>query len=284
MSHAQLAHALPRYEHVKKLAHKRRAAAARALRRRPSERTDAVGDEDPGELPTHAFGFLRRPGDTSNGVAICENRRNFSCSGTTRLVIIRTISGGDTDTVHAGTLAGAGCFRCDSCGYAVAMQELDEVPACPHCGGEDFRRSSMFGELSRSEATGLRLDDPDWLAEAREALVTAGDYIAYDDDDRVRVVVLQDGWTRVGRSLSAHLRFDDPTVSRRHALLHRQDGGVRILDDRSLNGVFVNGSRVDMRELADGDQIAIGRFQLHYISLADRTGGNAPDRVGAGVP
>ncbi|MFL5779764.1 MAG: zinc ribbon-containing protein, partial [Thermoleophilaceae bacterium] len=51
------------------------------------------------------------------------------------LVIIRTISGGETDTVPAGTLAGAGCFRCDSCGYAVALQELDEVPACPHCGG-----------------------------------------------------------------------------------------------------------------------------------------------------
>src|SRR3712207_7058553 len=58
------------------------------------------------------------------------------------LVNIRTIWGGETDTVPAGTLAGAGCFRCDSCGYAVALQELDEVPGCPHCGGSDFRRSS----------------------------------------------------------------------------------------------------------------------------------------------
>ena len=163
------------------------------------------------------------------------------------------------------------------------MQELDEVPPCPHCGGQDFRRSSMFGEMSLSEATGLRLEDPDWLAEARDALVATGDYIAYEDDERVRVIVLQDGWTRVGRSLSADIRFDDPTVSRRHSLLHRQDGGVRILDDRSLNGVFVNGSRVDMRELVDGDQIAIGRFHLHYISLVHRTGGTAPERMSAGV-
>jgi len=47
------------------------------------------------------------------------------------------------------------------------------------------------------------------------------------------------------------VRFDDPTVSRRHALIVRHADGVRLLDDRSLNGVFVNGSRVDGRVLAD---------------------------------
>ena len=177
------------------------------------------------------------------------------------------IFGGETDTVHAGTLAGAGCFRCDSCGYAVALHELDEVPLCPHCEGTDFRRSSIFAELSLAEASGPPEEQPEWLPEARDALVSDGDYIAFEDGERVRVVPLQDGWTRVGRSLAAHVRFDDPTVSRRHALIHCQDDGVRILDDRSLNGVFVNGARVDMRALADGDQIAVGRFCLHYIRL-----------------
>jgi predicted RNA-binding Zn-ribbon protein involved in translation (DUF1610 family) len=199
------------------------------------------------------------------------------------LVNIRTISGGEIDTVPAGTLAGAGCFRCDSCGYAVALQELDEVPACPHCGGADFRRSSMFGELSRAEPVGDRQPTPDWLEDARQALVTAGDYLAYEDDERVRVVALQEGWTRIGRSLSARIRFDDPTVSRRHALVHSEEKGTRILDDRSLNGVFVNGAHVDMRELEDGDQIAIGRFQLHYINLREPAAAPFPDRSVAGA-
>ena len=126
----------------------------------------------------------------------------------------------------------------------------------------------MFGEREMAEPTGARGEAPEWLAEARDALVASGHYIAYEDDDRVRVIALQEGWTRVGRSLSAHIRFDDPTVSRRHALLHRLDGVTRILDDRSLNGVFVNGAHADMRELEDGDVIAIGRFHLHYIRLA----------------
>jgi predicted RNA-binding Zn-ribbon protein involved in translation (DUF1610 family) len=184
--------------------------------------------------------------------------------------MIRTIVGGERmERFAAGTLAGAGCFRCESCGFAIALHELDEVPVCPHCGGEDFKRSSIFGELSVVEPVG-RCDEepPEWLDEAREALVAEGDYLAYEDDDRVHVISLQEGWTRIGRSLSAHIRFDDPTVSRRHALLNRQDGAVRILDDRSLNGVFVNGERIEMRELEDGDALYIGRFRMHFISLA----------------
>ena len=34
-------------------------------------------------------------------------------------------------------------------------------------------------------------------------------------------------WTRIGRSLTADIRLDDPTVSRRHALICRQDGRRR---------------------------------------------------------
>ena len=115
-------------------------------------------------------------------------------------------------------------------------------------------------------------DPPEWLEDARDALVRPGDYLAFEDDERVRVVPLQDGWTRIGRSLSAHIRFDDPTVSRRHALVYCDTDGSRILDDRSLNGVFRNGDRVELAELEDGDEIDVGRFRMFYVSLvANRT-------------
>ena len=168
----------------------------------------------------------------------------------------------------AGTLAGAGPFRCESCGFAVALHELDEVPGCPQCGGRRFKRASIFmGEHTQELDQVPPQSPPGWLAEARDALVAPGDYVAFETDGRVRVVPLQDGWTRVGRSLSAHIRFDDPTVSRRHALIHRDRSGARILDDRSLNGVFLNGQRVDWRELEDGDEVTIGAFRLHFIRI-----------------
>jgi predicted component of type VI protein secretion system len=84
-------------------------------------------------------------------------------------------------------------------------------------------------------------------------------------------------WTRIGRSLSADIRFDDATVSRRHALVVNQADGVRVLDDRSLNGVYVNGERVDWSPLADGDEIAIGRHTIHYFDSATvGSGASAP--------
>src|SRR3954463_771126 len=88
----------------------------------------------------------------------------------------------------AGTLAGAGSFRCESCGFAVALHELDEVPGCPQCGGEKFKRASMFmqsvaepGRDTQEHSQIPEVDEPEWLADAREALVADGDYIAFED-------------------------------------------------------------------------------------------------------
>jgi FHA domain-containing protein/zinc ribbon family protein len=185
------------------------------------------------------------------------------------------------DSFSTGTLAGAGCFRCGTCGFAVALHERDEVPACPHCGGVDFRRSSIFGELELREPTASHdVESPDWLDEAREAIEREGDYLAFDHDGQMRMVALKSGWTRIGRSLAADVRFDDPTVSRRHAMVHRAENVTRVLDDRSLNGVFVNGDRVDMCTLGDGDELTIGRFRLYFMSSS---GVSVHDR-GPGVP
>ena len=105
------------------------------------------------------------------------------------------------------------------------------------------------------------------LAKAREQLKTPGEYICYEEAGELRTVALTREWTRIGRSLAADVRFDDPTVSRRHALIVRHPDGVRLLDDRSLNGVFVNGARVDGRTLGDGDEIIVGRYRLSFISV-----------------
>ena len=40
------------------------------------------------------------------------------------------------------------------------------------------------------------------------------------------------------------------------------EGELRVLDDRSMNGILVNGERVDWSPLVDGDELQIGRYTL----------------------
>jgi pSer/pThr/pTyr-binding forkhead associated (FHA) protein len=41
-----------------------------------------------------------------------------------------------------------------------------------------------------------------------------------------------------------------------------------VLDDRSLNGVFVNGERIEGKVLEDGDEIIVGRYRLSFLVVA----------------
>jgi hypothetical protein len=174
------------------------------------------------------------------------------------------------ESLTSGTLAGTGSFRCEQCGYVVTLAATDELPACPGCDGASFVRASLFagGRFRRRVGEAPTAEQRAELVVAARAVIDSpGEYLAYDDAGRLRVASLEKEWTRIGRSLAADIRFDDPTVSRRHALIVRQPDGVRVLDDRSLNGVFVNGERVEWRALVDGDEIVVGRYRLQYLQV-----------------
>lgn len=176
------------------------------------------------------------------------------------------------ESLTAGTAAGAGAFHCERCGYVLSLEAADSVPRCPSCGGESFHRASLFAAGlppgRRSGPGPLDDDERRGLLELASGLAEGfGCYLAYHEAGELRVVALAREWTRIGRSLAADVRFDDPTVSRRHALIVRQPDGVRVLDDRSLNGVFVNGERVEWRTLRGGDEIVVGRHRLHFLEI-----------------
>ncbi len=165
------------------------------------------------------------------------------------------------------TLAQAGSLKCTGCGYAIAPSASDELPQCPNCGGESFRRVSIFAAPKlEADSVGPADTPPEWLAEARAQLELPGNYLAFEDDDGGYAVIrLESGWTRIGRSAAADVLLDNPTVSRRHALVVVTEAGVRALDDRSLNGLFVNGERVEWAPLTDGDELEIGCYRIYLL-------------------
>jgi pSer/pThr/pTyr-binding forkhead associated (FHA) protein len=70
----------------------------------------------------------------------------------------------------------------------------------------------------------------------------------------------------VGRSPDCDIFLDDVTVSRRHALLKRDDGRFFIEDQGSLNGTFLNRRRIETAALEDGDELQIGKYKLTFLS------------------
>jgi hypothetical protein len=76
--------------------------------------------------------------------------------------------------------------------------------------------------------------------------------------------------TTVGRHPEADIFFDDVTVSRRHAEITRDAVTFELVDQRSLNGTYVNGERVDRATLRNGSEVRIGKFRLNFfVSPAD---------------
>jgi len=72
--------------------------------------------------------------------------------------------------------------------------------------------------------------------------------------------------TTIGRSPDCGIFLDDVTVSRRHAVISkRADGSWQIEDQGSLNGTFVNRRRVESADLADGDELQIGKYRLTFL-------------------
>jgi pSer/pThr/pTyr-binding forkhead associated (FHA) protein len=100
---------------------------------------------------------------------------------------------------------------------------------------------------------------------AIDGIPTAGRYLAAD----ATLVPIMDPVTRLGRSLSADVEIDHPSVSRRHALIVYEDGETVLLNDGSLNGTWHNGDRVERAVLRDGDVIALGAAKLRYIEVVE---------------
>lgn len=86
-------------------------------------------------------------------------------------------------------------------------------------------------------------------------------------EDRAFHFLPSDSPVQIGRLSSAGCRLDDPTVSRRHAVLSYDDGAWFIDDSGSRGGTAINGSIIAGRaRLWDGDEIGVGPWRLQVMS------------------
>ncbi len=90
------------------------------------------------------------------------------------------------------------------------------------------------------------------------------------------------GSVKIGRATDNDIVIPDVLASRHHATLVPTPGGTEIQDNRSINGTFVNGSRVDTALLTEGDTVTIGNVDLVFAggTLIRRTETEAATRTG----
>jgi FHA domain len=150
--------------------------------------------------------------------------------------------------------------RCQECGFL----NTESANYCQRCGAALAR-----GESSADPATATyRIDD-----ETGELIPVQLDEVTA----RGPALVVRTGGGRegesfavqgermsIGRRLDSDVFLDDVTVSRDHAMLVRRGEQWHIDDCGSLNGTYVNRSRIDSAQLQEGDELQIGKYKLTF--------------------
>ena len=104
----------------------------------------------------------------------------------------------------------------------------------------------------------------------------------FKGDQLVREEKLSLSVIKLGKVPSAHLKLDDETVSRMHAIIEvNGPGDVSIIDLGSTKGTFVNGQKVNKAKLQSGDTIVVGETKIELSIGAGERARRAPTRVQA---
>jgi adenylate cyclase len=88
--------------------------------------------------------------------------------------------------------------------------------------------------------------------------------LIYEDGEQQQLYEFSSGEVVIGRSPECQICLKDFGISRNHAKIVVDDGGVRLVDLKSKNGTQVNGVPIVEAPLKDGDQILLGKFQLSF--------------------
>ena len=152
---------------------------------------------------------------------------------------------------------------CSQCGTRLVG---GETPAPPSPSLEESTATITFGPSSDKVETSDRQLNPvdaaavDALPSGHALLVVqkgpgAGSRFLLDTDE-----------VAAGRHPDSEIFLDDVTVSRRHAVFHREGADFTVSDAGSLNGTYVNRDRIDRVQLKDGDEVQIGKYRLVFFA------------------
>jgi hypothetical protein len=164
------------------------------------------------------------------------------------------------------------------------VESLADV-SCPTCGHRNPPGSNFCA--SCGSAIGGRQDDTATVSfqlDAESGRVAEERSLVAPDAGREGLLVVTRGpnvgaripltqpLVTLGRHPESAIFLDDVTVSRRHAEISYTGGRYLIRDVGSLNGTYVNRTRVEQAWLDSDDELQIGKFKLVFVAPADPDG------------
>jgi pSer/pThr/pTyr-binding forkhead associated (FHA) protein len=141
---------------------------------------------------------------------------------------------------------------CSTCGYDNPLG----ANFCSSCGEQ--LRSATDSETERIIITDV---------DGERVAVHGAVLVVREGPKRGSRIALDADLISIGRQEDSDIFLDDITVSRKHATLSRSGGKFRVADSGSMNGTYLNKTLVEQADLADGDELQIGKFKLVYLEL-----------------
>lgn len=157
---------------------------------------------------------------------------------------------------------------CPSCGYDNPLG----ARFCSSCGIQ--LKSGSPGDEVTAALDPTASHDPVVVAEDERADMpdgTVGMFVVRQGPKRGSRIALDSDEVSIGRHPESDIFLDDVTVSRRHAEVKRVGAGFHVSDAGSLNGTYVNQTRVETAALNDGDEVQVGKFKLVYLALSGQS-------------
>jgi pSer/pThr/pTyr-binding forkhead associated (FHA) protein len=170
------------------------------------------------------------------------------------------------------------------------------MPVCPHCGHDTSDSAARFcpacgrplAEAATETTSVLHLgeSEPPETSEAPAPDAAEAGVVERLPLGAALLVVrrgpaagarflLDTDTTSAGRHPDSDIFLDDITVSRHHAEFRRESDGFHLRDLGSLNGTYVNRSRIDDTTLVSGDEVQIGKYRLLFLAGGDTAEGEA---------
>ncbi|HXR28602.1 MAG TPA: FHA domain-containing protein [Solirubrobacteraceae bacterium] len=153
-------------------------------------------------------------------------------------------------------------LHCTECGFVNG----EGANYCQRCGALLVRVEAAGADGDPITAT-YRIDETGELVPMDVGAVTGGGprLVIRAGGGRVGESFPVDGERMsIGRRPDSEVFLDDVTVSRDHALLIRRNDHWYLDDCGSLNGTYVNRSRIESHQLLEGDEVQVGKYKLTF--------------------